>query len=149
MIATILTYLSLAYSFDLAYEQTNWMLWDCSVPMYQAQSNDYLGFRADLELRAGIQSLYGYVGGQMYNSSRIEDVKQGPGGFNPVMDDYQFRAGARAKASQVLCVELGWEYHCVHPIKTYMIEDFAKPWSKEGAYSNFHITVSGVIGGKK
>jgi hypothetical protein len=144
MFATILTYLSLAYSFDLAYENTEWLLWDYANPEWYVQSDDYLGFRADLEFRAGIDELYGFIGGQMYNGSKIESLKDGPAGFNPVFDDYQFRAGARTKH-----VEIGYEYHCVHPIMTYLIDDKAMGWKKEGAYSKFYIKVSGKIGGKK
>lgn len=140
MFATILTYLSLAYSFDLAYENTEWLLWDYANPEWYVQSDDYLGFRADLEFRAGIDELYGFIGGQMYNGSKIESLKDGPAGFNPVFDDYQFRFGARSKY-----VEVGYEYHCVHPIMTYLIDDDAMGWKKEGAYSKFYIKFSGLL----
>lgn len=150
MFATILTYLSLAYSFDLAYENTEWVLWDYANPEWYVQSDDYLGFRADLEFRAGVDELYGFIGGQMYNGSKIESLKDGPAGFNPVFDDYQFRVGAKVSDDDDLWeFEVGWQYHCVHPIMTYLIDDDAMGWKKEGAYSKFYITVSGVIGGKR
>lgn len=143
MIATILTYLSLAYSFDLAYENTEWMLWDYDTSItWYTRGDRYIGFTPDVEFRAGTDKLYGFIGGNVYGSARVEGLS--PGGFDPVLSDYQFRVGFKYMSTTI-----GYEYHCVHPIQTYITDERYLQWQKEGSYSKFYITVSGTIGGRK
>lgn len=143
MIATILTYLSLAYSFDMSYERTEWLLWEYSnTSVWDAHSENFFGFKSDLELRWGTKDKYVFMGGYMYNCSNMESAP--PKGFNPVFDDFQVKAGGKYKYVQV-----GWEYHCVHPIMTYFTQMSEIKSKREGNYNKFYINISGSLGGKR
>ncbi len=143
MIATILTYLCLAYSFDMSYERTEWLLWEYSnTSVWDAHSENFFGFKSDLELRWGTKDKYVFTGGYMYNCSNMESAP--PKGFNPVFDDFQVRVGGKYK-----CIQAGWEYHCVHPIITYFTQMSEIKSKREGNYNKFYINISGSLGGKR
>lgn len=144
MIANILTYLTLAFSFELSAEVSQWLLWDYANPEFNARHNMYIGFKPDVELRYGDADVFMYVGGQMYNGSKIENIKQGAGGFNPMLDNYMFRLGITYYGFTI-----GYEHDCTHPITTYNLYDEEISWKSEGAYNKYFVKYTGEIRGGK
>lgn len=136
---TLLSFLSLAYSFDIAYENSSFAMWQARNDSYYAwmydMDNENIGTTFDIEARYGA-GIYGYVGGNTYISAIMR-------GNNPIttsdpeFGDFGFRFGIRSKHW-----DAGYEYHCVHPILAYM-DDTQVASKREGAFWKVHVKFTG------
>ena len=136
---TLLSFLSLAYSFDIAYEHSAFTLWTPKSTSYYAYDfapeKENIGTNFDIELRYG-GNIYCYVGGNTYISAIMS-------GDNPVTEtspefgDFGARFGVRSKHW-----DAGYEYHCVHPILAYM-DDTQVASKREGAFWKVHVKFTG------
>lgn len=136
---TLLSFLSLAYSFDIAYEHSAFALWTPKQNSFYAYDyapeKESIGTNFDVELRYG-GAIYGYVGGNTYISAVMS-------GDNPISEtspefgDFGARFGIRSKHW-----DAGYEYHCVHPILAYM-DDTQVASKREGAMWKVHVKFTG------
>jgi len=127
MIFNILTYLSLVYSFELGYENSGFKLWENY--RYADESgtyfiDDYISSRFDISLNIGTA----YVGGGIYVPAKMEGRVFQVSQYNPNFDDYNFNFGIKTEH-----FDIGYIYHCVHPIMTYL-DDRAIKSKTEGSY---------------
>jgi hypothetical protein len=136
---TLLSFLSLAYSFDIAYENSSFALWTPKNESYYSYNfdldNESIGTTFDIEARYG-DKIYGYIGGSTYISAVMT------GGnlvteTSPEFGDFGARFGVRSKHW-----DAGYEYHCVHPILAYM-DDTQVASKREGAFWKVHVKFTG------
>jgi hypothetical protein len=136
---TLLSFLSLAYSFDIAYENSSFTMWtqnDNAVLSWKYDpENESVVTTFDIEARYG-GNIYGYIGGSTYISAAMTGsniVTE----TSPEFGDFGARFGVRSKHW-----DAGYEYHCVHPILAYM-DDTQVASKREGSMWKVHVKFTG------
>ncbi len=112
-----LSLLSIAYNFEIAYENSSFATWHAQPDSYYNwdfnPDNTNIGSEFNVEFRCG-KSIYGYAGGSTYISAIIQGdnlITE----TSPELGSFGLYAGIRSKHFDV-----GFDYNCLHGMYPYM-----------------------------
>lgn len=125
----ILTLFSVCYSLTIGYQSSGYNLWEQTDPYLSQTTNQSLitNFNVDLYFWNF------YVGGGTNTTSAFGNDIMKPGDYNPLWNDYAFRVGYKGKY-----ITVGYDYHCIHPVRAYL-QDTDTKYTKEGGCTTLFV----------